>query len=175
MSDLGTLVNWDTVYSTVKPLGIIGGFLGGIYIAAWVLVQRFNLLKRDVSLNKDYNTLKLDNEALSARYNLMISRSQNLESHVKFLALSIVNMTSNVEALSNIIASLVQDNQQNKPLLILVNNTTDTFNRIKEAAEKMIIQANKELEYLREQANQQQSDLTQVQQQLAIRRENAEE
>ena len=105
----------------------------------------------------------------------MVSRSQTLESHVKFLALSIINMGYNVEALSNIISSLVKDSQQNKPLLVLVKNTTDTFDRIKKEAEKMIGEANKELEYLKEQTIQYQTELTDVQKQIATRRENEEE
>ena len=105
----------------------------------------------------------------------MIARSQTLESHVKFLALSIVNMGYNVKALSDIISSLVKDNQQNKPLLVLVDNTTKTFQRIEKEAEKMIQEANKELEYLKNQAKNYQTELTDVQKQLATRRENEEE
>lgn len=168
-------IDWNAVFNIAKPVGIIGVFLGGIYLAAWALVQRSNLIKRDIALNKDYNTLRLENESLQTRYNLMVSRSQTLESHVKFLALSIINMGYNVEALSNIISSLVKDSQQNKPLLVLVKNTTDTFDRIKKEAEKMIGEANKELEYLKEQTIQYQSELTDVQKQLATRRENDEE
>ena len=171
----GSLIDWSAIFAVSKPLGIIGGFLGGIYLAAWALFQRSNLIKRDVELNKDDNALKLDNEVLQARYNLMVSRSQTLESHVKFLAMSIVNMGYNVEALSNIISSLIKDNQQNKPLLVLVKNTTDTFERVKNEAEKMIIESNKQLEYLKQQTESYQDELTDVQKQLATRRENNEE
>jgi NhaP-type Na+/H+ and K+/H+ antiporter len=180
MVDPSTIyTTWDSVYAISKPLGLIGASLAGISFTAWTVVQFIkknnSLFRRDEELNRDYSMLRLDNEALQTRYNLLLARSQALEAHVRFLAQSIVSMTENVKALSSIITSLVTDNKQNKPLLILVANTAESFERIKAEAEKMIGEARKELEAMRELAANQQEELNNVQRGNATRRDANEE
>jgi hypothetical protein len=168
-------LDFDTIYNLSKPVGTIIALLGSLAAAAWYVVKKIRLLKRDEELNDDYANLKLTHDTLQARYNVMLNRAFTLETNVRLLASCLVSLTSTMDAMANIIPTLVIDNAQNKPFLTLVLNLVSSANLMKKQAEEAISAANKEIEFIRDQAKQQQESYDQIQQQIAVRRESSEE